>query len=298
MAKISVVINNLNEKDNLKKAINSVKSLADEVVVVDMESSDGSAEMAQEMGAKVYFHKRLDYVEPARNFAIEKAKGPWILIIDPDETVSRQLEKNIKKIIKSPEGDYYRLPRLNFVFGKDLMYSRWWPDYNIRLFKKGAVVWNEIIHAVPVTHGKGVDLEASKDMAILHNHYETIEQYIERMNRYTSVQARLLYKQEKKFNWLDLINKPSEEFLSRFFYGQGYKDGIHGLAVSLLQAVSELVVYLKLWQLDKFPQKNLKAVDTIDALKNSEKNFHYWYNDTLVKEHGGVINRIKRKLKI
>lgn len=298
MAKLSVVINNLNEKDNLKKAIASVKKLADEIVVIDMGSSDGSAEIAQKSGAIVYPHKRLDYVEPARNFGIEKANGPWILILDPDERISPKLQENIRQIIAKSEADYYRLPRKNIVFGKWLEYSRWWPDYNIRLFKKGAVLWNEIIHGVPLTHGRGLDLEAKEDMAIIHRHYDSIEQYVERMNRYTTVQARLLHKQEKKFSWQALIEKPSAEFLSRYFYGQGYKDGVHGLGVSLLQAVSELVVYLKLWQMAEFPQKTIKVADSINAFKHNEKSFHYWYNNTLVEEYGGVINRIKRKLKI
>jgi len=297
MAKLSVVINNLNEKDHLKKVISSVKKLADEIVVIDMESTDGSTQVAKKMGAKVYTHQRLDYVEPARNFGIEKASGPWILILDPDERVSPKLQNKIKQIINKPEADYFRLPRKNIVFGKWLEYSRWWPDYNIRLFKKGSVSWNEIIHGVPLTHGKGLDLDAKENESIIHHHYESIDQYIERMNRYSSVQARLLLKEGVKFNWQDLIKKPSQEFLSRYFVGQGYKDGVHGLSVSLLQMVSELAVYLKLWQASKFPQKNLGPKESVSLMRKVEKDFHYWYADTLLKEKGGLINRIKRKYK-
>ncbi len=110
MTKLSVVINNLNEKNHLKEAILSVKNLADEVVVVDMESDDGSREEAERMGAKVYSHKRLSYVEPARNFGIEKATGQWILILDPDERINRKLESHIKQIIRESKADFYRLP--------------------------------------------------------------------------------------------------------------------------------------------------------------------------------------------
>ncbi len=298
MAKLSVVINNLNEKDHLKAAILSVKNLADEIVLIDMESTDGSREMALEMGAKVYGHKRLSYVEPARNFGIEKAAGPWILILDPDERISRGLEKNIKLIIEESKADYFRVPRQNIVFGKWLRYSRFWPDYNIRLFRKGFVSWNEVIHGVPLTHGTGLDLEPKKDLTIIHHHYDSIEQYLERLNRYTTVQATLLYKKGEKFSWHDLINKPAHEFMSRYFFGQGYKDGIHGMAVALLQAASELIVYLKLWQKNNFPPKKIKPEDAITLMRQREKDFHYWYADTLVKESGSFISRIRRKFRL
>ena len=295
---ISVVINTLNEEKNLPHALNSIKDLADEVVVVDMMSDDKTQEIAKEMGAKVYEHKREGYVEPARNFAIQKALGEWILILDADERISKNLKKKLKSIAEKSDADYYRLPRKNIVFGKWIKNSRWWPDYNIRFFKKGYVEWNEIIHSVPITSGKGADLEKSEDNAIIHNHYETIEQYITRMNRYTTHQAKNILKEEYEFNWKHLITKPSEEFLSRYFQGQGYKDGIHGLALSLLQSFSELVVYLKLWQLSGFEERNISEESVVNVIKRVRKDENYWFADTLLREKGGVLLRIKRKFRL
>ncbi|KKR27849.1 MAG: Glycosyl transferase family 2 [Candidatus Woesebacteria bacterium GW2011_GWA1_39_8] len=298
MDKISVVINTLNEEKNLPRALASIKGFADEVVVVDMKSDDNTTQIATKFGAKVFEHPRAGYVEPARNYAISKTSGNWILILDADEELSADLKAEIARVIKSKEADYFRIPRKNFIFGKWIKHSRWWPDYNIRLFKQGCVSWSEVIHSVPMTTGIGKDFDDKEDLAIVHHHYETVEQYLDRLNRYTSEHAKNLVKEGYKFDWVDLIHKPSAEFLSRYFQGGGYRDGIHGLALSLLQSFSELTLYLKVWQLSGFTKSNPHIKDVVDELKNAESEVHYWEADTLLHEIGGLKHRIKRKLKI
>jgi (heptosyl)LPS beta-1,4-glucosyltransferase len=296
--KISVVINTLNEEKNLPRAINSIKSIADEIVVVDMESEDKTVEIAKSLGAKVFTHKKVGYVEPARNFAISKASNPWVFILDADEEIPSALAQKISKVLKDGKADYFRIPRKNIIFGKWMKHSRWWPDYNIRLFKKGAVSWNEIIHMVPMTQGVGGEIEAKEEFAVVHHNYDSIEQYLERMNRYSSQHAKLRIDEGYKFSWKDLIFKPSNEFLSRYFFGEGYKDGLHGLSLSLLQAFSELTVYLKIWQKEKFTDQNPQLREVISAMRDEEKDFHYWESDGIYKENGSLTSRIRRKLKI
>lgn len=298
MNKISVVINTLNEAENLPRAIGSVKSFADEIVVVDMESEDATAQIAKSLDARVFTHKKMGYVEPARNFAISKATNPWILILDADEEVPSKLIAKINQMLKDPKADYFRIPRKNIIFGKWMKHSRWWPDHNIRLFKKGKVSWNEIIHTVPMTQGVGQDIEAKEEFAIIHHNYDTIEQYLERMNRYSTQHAALKIKDGYKFSWKEVILKPANEFLSRYFFGEGYRDGLHGLALSLLQAFSELAVYLKIWQKEKFADQNPELNEVISVLKDVEKDLHYWQSDSLYKESPSLATRIRRKLKI
>lgn len=303
--KISTVINTLNEEKNLQRAIASVKNFSDEIVVVDMMSSDKTRDIAKKFGAKVYEYERVGYVEPARNFAISKVMNPsdsrgsqWIFILDADEEVPMTLVKKIKELAKESDADYYRIPRKNIIFGKWMKHSRWWPDYNIRFFKKGFVTWNEVIHSVPMTQGRGKDLPSEEELSIVHFHYDSLEQYIDRLNRYTSEHAKIIIEKGYKFSWVDLIKKPADEFLSRYFFGEGYKDGLHGLALSLLQAFSELVLYLKIWQLANFKEEDLKVSEVIDRLKKSESDFHYWEADTELKNDGGIKARIKRKFKL
>lgn len=293
---ISAIINTLNEEKNIENAIKSVNKFVDEIIVVDMHSDDNTRKLAKKLGAKVYKHAPLGYVEPARNYAISKATKDWILILDADEKVSKELSEHLVKITKDPDADYYRLPRKNIIFGKWIEHSRWWPDYNIRFFRKGHVSWTEIIHSVPETEGKGLDLKASEENAIIHNNYTSIEQYVDRLNRYTTHHAKLMLKDKYKFKWTDLIKKPSGEFLSRYFQAEGYKDGLHGLALASLQSFSELVLYLKVWQTQKFKQKSLTAKDAIEAFKETDSERNYWYAETLLKHGGSFKQRIIRKL--
>lgn len=297
-SKISVVINTLNEEKNIERVITSVKNIADEIVVVDMKSSDKTVDIAERLGAKVYPHEKVGYVEPARNFAISKAKNSWVLVLDADEEVSSDLVKEIKKITDKPKADYYRIPRKNIIFGKWIEHTLWWPDYQIRLFKKGKVSWNEIIHSVPLTVGDGADIAADEKFAIIHHNYDSVESYLERLNRYTSVQSNLLVKDGYEFSWKDVLAKPFKEFINRYFTGEGYKDGIHGLALSLLQAFSEAVTYIKVWQAGKFKEEKIGAVDVISEMSAKEKELRFWKNDTLFKETNKLSFRIKRKLGI
>jgi len=285
MVKISVVINTLNEEQNLPRVLASVRGLADEIIVVDMQSDDGTVKIAKEAGARVYEHKKTGYVEPARNFAISKATGEWILILDADEELQSSLVKKIKNIVNSPEpANYYRIPRKNLIFGKWLEHTGWWPDYNIRLFKKGKVIWNEIIHSVPLTIGEGIDLPAEEQLAIIHNNYPDLNSYLERMNRYTSIQLKLLQQDGKyHFVWRDLILRPSKEFVSRYFMNEGYKDGAHGLALSLLQAFSELILYLKAWQSEKFQPQAITIDESMPLLKKITKEINWWTAEVNIK---------------
>lgn len=297
-SKISVVINTLNEEKNISRAISSVKSFADEVVVVDMESSDKTREIAEKLGAKIYIHKKVGYVEPARNFAISKTVNPWVFILDADEEIPPALIIQIQKILKDPKADYYRIPRKNIIFGKWIKHARWWPDMNIRLFKKGHVSWNEVIHAVPMTQGIGGDVEEKEDLAIIHHNYNTVEDYLSKMNNYTTQHAKIKINEGYKFSWKDILVKPMGEFLSRYFYGQGYKDGLHGLALSVLQAFSEFSVYLKIWQNEKFVEKDLSLDEVVSVFQEQEKEIHYWEADASVKEGGNLYDRIRRKFRI
>lgn len=283
--KISVVINTLNESKNIERAINSVK-WANEIVVCDMHSEDKTVEIAKKMGAKVIYHKKEDYVELARNFAISKASGDWILIIDPDEEIPQSLKLRLLEISsKMHQIDFVKIPRKNIIFGSWMKTSMWWPDYNTRFFKKGKVEWKPKIHRQPEVSGEGLELSAEESLAIVHHNYQSIGQFIGRMNRYTQVEAKELKKEGYKFKWQDLLDKPLGEFLSRFFANRGFEDGLHGLSLSLLQAFSVLLVYLKLWEESNF-QKQEFNLSKIEEEKNKNAfAINYWIKQSKLSKN-------------
>lgn len=290
MTKISAIINTWNEEENIKRCLESVRRIADEIIVVDMHSKDRTAAIAKKFGAKVFSYKYTSYVEPARNFALAKAKGDWILILDADEEISEDLAKILQELTPHKEINFYRLPRKNIIFGKWVKHSRWWPDYNIRFFKKGSVRWSEKIHSVPLTRGDGRDIEAKEINAIIHYHYKSISQYLERLNRYTEIQAKELIDNNYQFNWSDLIRKPMGEFLSRFFVGESYKDGLHGLALALLQAFSELTKYLKVWESEKFVEHDITGYH--ELFEENINDYLHWQGKS-----SGLIRKIRLKIK-
>ncbi len=285
---ISVVINTLDEEKNIKRCLNSVIDWADEVVVVDMHSKDKTRDIAQEYGAKVFLHKRTGYVEPARNFAIEKANGKWILIVDADEKVPEKLAKKLASIAKDKEKkdvDCVLIPRKNIIFGKWMQNSRWWPDYLPRFFKKGAIKWPKKIHQQPNLADKNIHTLVNQEKyAIVHYNYETLDQFLTRNKRYAQIRAQdLIEEKSYKLSSKDLLLEPLKEFLSRFFAGEAYKDGVHGLALSLLQFWVVLLTYLKVWEAQDYEQKPLEPRHAKALLAEATYQMEYWRDDFIMK---------------
>lgn len=296
--KITAVIVAWNEEKTLQSCVKTL-DFVNELVIVDNESTDETLKISKTLTDKVYRFKNVGYVEPVRNFAINKSSNDWILVIDPDEHVPHVLAKELLAIASEDKADYVRIPRQNLIFGNWMEHSRWWPDYNIRFFKKGCVVWQDAIHSIPVTTGRALDLPAQKDLSLTHYHYQSVDEYLTRLIRYTNQQSKELISQGYKFNALDLVTKPLSEFLSRYFAGEGYKDGLHGLAISLLQSFSELIVHLKVWQSEGFtPDKDIFYSSLFkQTLSNKIKEFRYWIYTVSMHIERSKIQKLYLKLK-
>lgn len=301
--KISAVINTRNEAEYIVDCLESL-SWVDEIVVVDMESSDATKQLAYRYTKNLFNHKPMEYVEPARNFGIKHATGDWILILDPDERIPATLAKKLIEITQEDKFNFVRIPRKNIIFNNWMQHSRWWPDYNVRFFKRDKVEWQDTIHSVPITYGEGYNLPDTESNAIEHLNYTSLSEYFTRADRYTTIQADQLIKDGYSFLWTDLLNKPLGEFLSRFFFGQGYQDGLHGLAISLLQAFSEFLVFVKVWEKQGFEQKSgIKfQLQLIKNLETNRREFSYWLNTIKIelskKKITKLILKVKRKLNI
>ncbi len=282
---ISAVINVHNEAEYLEKCLKSIKGFVDEIFVVDMESTDNSAEIAASFGAKIYSHKHLKVVEPARNFGISKVTSKWVLLLDPDEYLNKTLKKELKKITKRTDIDYVKIPRKNIIFGKWLRYSNTWPDYLIRFFKKGAVVWKKEIHSQPEAKGNGYTLLDVEKLAIRHLNYPTVTQFITRALRYSSVQAVELKNSDYRLKTSDFFLKPVQEFNSRFFKSGGYKDGYHGLIFCLLQAFAVGLVYIRLWEKTGSQDKPLIKESLVSASQEATYEYDHWFSQFFQKEY-------------
>jgi len=289
---ISAVINVRNEAENLAKCLRSIRDFADEIIVVDMHSTDKSREVAGKYGAKLFSYRPMKYVEPARNFALSKATGRWIILLDPDEYLNKTLKKELKKISLRADVDFVHIPRKNIILGKWFRHSNWWPDYVIRFFRRGHVNWKKEIHSQPTTKGNGLTLLDSEKLAIRHNNYTTLSQFVHRALRYSNVQAEELHKNQYTLKTSDFILKPIQEFNSRFFAAQGYKDGFHGLAFSVLQAFAIALIYIRLWEMEGASEKNISKDSFVSASQEATYEYSYWFTKYFREEYKANIFKI------
>lgn len=301
---ISAVLIVKNEEKSLARALKSL-NFVDEIIVFDMYSTDQTQKIAKKFTDKIFSTpKDFGYVEPARNLALSKATGDWILVLDADEEVPKSLARKIQDLIKVKDEvkdiNAYFLPRKNLIFKKAIKHSGWWPDYQVRLFKKGTVEWQSEIHSQPDIKGRAEYLTAKEDWAIIHHNYRDVEDFVERSQKYTSLQAQERTA-HKTITSQDLLEAFNAEFLRRFFLKKAHQDGMHGLALSLLQSNYELLIKLKQWQAQGFPEEQLSSKALIKMLKAQRADFNYWLTDLEIAEAGfwrKICLKIKRKLKI
>lgn len=260
--KISAMVNTYNEGKYIRECLEHLKWV-DEIVVVDMYSTDNTIKIVQEYTDKIYFHKREMSALYARNFGISKTTGEWILVIDPDEIVPETLAQKILQLINSDWSNEYvacAFPYKEIIFNKWLKYT--YPvEWHPRLFKRGHVFQPHRVHSQPVIDGKVYSLPAKDEFCIIHNRCETIERFIKKMNRYTTEEACYMYTNDGiKFSMYDLFEKPVSEFIHRYFLRQGYRDGIEGFVFSVLISLYRFCTYLKLWEISqKMRHRNLQT---------------------------------------
>lgn len=248
---ISTVIVTFNEAEKLSDCLNSVKDFSDEIVIIDLGSTDHTPDLARKYQAKIFHHQWVEYVELVRNFAIAKAGGDWILVLDPDEKITEALKNKLKEIISENKYTAVNIPRKNIFFGRWIAHTNWWPDRHIRFFKKGKVSWSNQLHSYPRAEGNILQLEIKEELAIIHFGYDSIAEFISRQNRYSEVEARNLYKAGVRFSWWLIFWRPAREFLVRFIKHRGFLDGFYGFALTYLMMVYQLQLMVKLWELQR-----------------------------------------------
>ena len=249
---ISVIIHTLNEEKNITSCIKSVQKLADEILVVDMKSTDNTVQLAKKAGARILSVKRYGYVEPARDMAIKKAQGDWIAIIDADERLTPTLIKELKRITLENIYDCIEIPKKNMILKNWMAHTAWWPDYLVRFFRKGTVEWPNIIHTAPILKGKKYTLPAEERFAIIHYTLQTVDEVLEKTARYTSNESSERVSTIQSLP--ELIDYTSIDFNWRFFKKEGYKDGTRGYVMSEMMRLYRLLIFMRYWEKKGYPE--------------------------------------------
>jgi len=249
--RISAVVHTYNSEKHLEECLRSLISL-DEIVVCDMYSTDKTIQIAKKYGCKIIYHENVGFADPARNFALSHATGDWILVVDSDEIITQELISFLREYIKDPNcAENVFIPRKNYVFGKFMRSV--YPNRILRFFKKEHVKYSSRVHCTP-DEIKGreyfIDPKMEK-LAIIHYNYDSVEQFTERSNRYTTLELEKYIERGIKFSLPYMLLRAEGEFIKRYILKKGYKDGLHGFIYALLLAIYELLCYIKLWEYEK-----------------------------------------------
>ena len=276
--RISVFINTLNEAKQIANCLRSVK-WADEIVLVDMHSEDGTRDIACAYTDKIYLFDRLGYCEPARKYAAEKTTGDWILNVDADEIVTLGLKNELLRIAREGLYDAAYLPRKNYFWGLEMRHSGCgqFQDRQLRFYKRGAVVFNGAIHAgiqlKPAARVLQID---DPNAHILHFSYSSPQQYWDKMHRYTAIEAKALFDSGKPYTFKNALTDAWNAFFKRYIKkSQGHKDGEWGFIYCVWTAVYKLNVYaqyalMKIYQTTDYVSRIEKKYDQLiaEALKD------------------------------
>ena len=242
MCKVSVVIITKNEEQNISECLESVE-WADEIILVDSLSTDRTVEIAKKYTDKIFVRSFTNYSDQ-RNFADHRASHSWILAIDADERVTPKLRVEIEQAIKQSGYNGYWIPCLDYMFGKLIRHGGWYPQYHLRLYRKATAKWVGAVHEKVVIDGEVGYLKNP----LLHYSHLTISNFIQKLDRYTSLEAEQLYAQDKRPNIIKILFWPLVVFVYKYFYRLGFFDGVHGLVLAVSLAYYHFVKHAKLWE--------------------------------------------------
>jgi len=242
---LSVVVITRNEEQNINRCLKSV-NWADEIILVDSGSTDRTLEIAKEYGAKVYSLQWRGY-GCAKQEGVRRASGKWVLSIDADEVVSPELAEEIKGIMhNSANCSGFYIPRKTNFLGRWIHHCGWYPDLVLRLFLKAKGNFDEaVVHEKVILAGEAGCLKNE----LLHYSYPSLEQYLEKFNRYTTLGAEDAFCRGKQSRWADIVIRPPVAFIKHYISRQGFRDGWEGFVISVMSSVAVLIKYAKLRQL-------------------------------------------------
>ncbi len=299
METIAVVVSARNEEAKIGRCLTSVRQLADEIIVIDNESTDQTRVIARQFTPSIFERKNNPMLNVNKNYGFTKAKSDWILSLDADEEIPVELAKEIELVLSQNKKQMsqvqgYWIPRKNILFGKWITHGLWWPDEQLRLFRRGKGKFPcRHVHEYIDVDG----LTAHLTHAFIHHNYETISQFIYKMDTiYTENEVQKLTNSSYQLAWYDCLRFPVSDFVKIYFAQSGYKDGLHGLVLSLLQSFYSFIVFAKLWERQKFRAIEIPLDDVATELKDCAKDIRYWMISAQIQNSHSFISRIWYKI--
>lgn len=265
---------------HIRETLDSVKGFVSELIIADIGMhADLIKELAPYDPRIIPVKEEVPYVELIREKIKKEATQEYVLFLDPDEVIPQALRD--EWIAHFRECDYVETPRKNIIMGKWIEHSRWWPDCQIRLFRKEAVVWPTAIHQQPRVTGKGYRVAQNPDLAILHFNYESLDEYFGKAIRYAKSEGRDLAKSGKPPGLPQSVASSVSEFVSRYFASEGYRDGLHGFMLAFFQMIYPMLVYFYAREAKGFAEEPSDRVLPETAVSFFGKLFKeslYWKN--------------------
>ena len=255
MEKISVAIITKDEEHNIRDCLESVR-WADEVVVVDNGSTDDTLKICREYRVQVYEEEWKGY-SGQKNSAIGKARNEWVLSLDADERVTPDLREEIAGALdENSSVDGYFIARKNFFLGRWIKHCGWYPDFNLRLFRKSRGRFAErTVHEKVKVRGRTANLR----YPLMHETYRSLSEFFQRMDRYSTLAAREMYQEGRKSGFYDIFFRPPFTFLQMYILRAGFLEGYSGFLLSSLYSIYTFAKYTKLKELKEserlHPQK-------------------------------------------
>lgn len=247
--KLSVVIIVKNEEEMIGDCLESIR-WAEEIVLLDGGSTDKTLKIAKNYSVRIVNQKVKDMDYAAwRNQGLEEAQGEWILYLDVDERITPLLKEEIQQTIDNRQQTAYAIPRRNFLLGKELKHGGWYPDYQLRLFRKDRLQgWLGTLHERPQIEGEVGKLENP----MIHFQPETIEPALEKSINWSGIEAKLLLDAgHPQVTWWRILRMGLTTLFERLLRKQGFRDGAEGWIESIYQAWHTIIVYMKLWEMQR-----------------------------------------------
>ncbi|MCC7449420.1 MAG: glycosyltransferase family 2 protein [Anaerolineae bacterium] len=241
MTLIAIILTH-NEAHNIAACMDSLR-WADSILVFDSFSTDDTIKVAKEAGAQIIQHAFTNY-SVQRDAALNAVTDEWVYFVDADERSSPEQAAEIRRRITDPAFDGYWVPRHNYIFGRLTRYTGWYPDYQLRLLRRAKARYDltRAVHELVILDGKAGHLGTP----LVHYNYHTLAQFIRKQELYTDLAAREMFRQGIQVKPQNYVLQPIRHFIWRFITLQGYRDGLHGLRLSLLMAWYEFQKYVRL----------------------------------------------------